>query len=945
MYCTEMKNEIVWVFWFVLALIIAEEHSKHKHPHLSNRCTAQGFKELVDIYSDPVCFIDGNVVQTDMDRVEVLSQQIPDKSVNISKSETVENESLEGSEKTLINSIQDDETTQEEDKVSVDPGVLKGVVSGNVGEETTEPKAPDVKSRSAHSTVKRPNIEQNLEPPTGSDVPEEKGKDKEKDKDKPPDEPEAPKADDMPSFDEWKRLRLAEEEEERKHLKQQGSPSASPTNGQNGHTKAKPNANRVNYASASCGAKVVGVNSEAQNVGSILSENKDKYVIQPCKAKKWISIELCEPIQVSTIELGNLEFFSSQPESFLIYISDRLSAKDWVSLGTFHARDVRQIQSFPVTDETYAKYIKIEMVSHYGQEHYCPLTVVRVFGTTVHEEDVDEVHEVVENFPVDEETVDTKDSEGSLLKLAIDTAQSMLQDVIGKKEEPAESGEQTEEVKLKNDTNDTKPCPPDVQVASTNNSTKGEPSIFPETPTSTSKPVETPGTIIPPIVRLVEAPHTSLQKHLKSCSFCEDRPPNTCHMDRRTTCGYYVWMVYQYPMCCLEYFLHPGPQNALDLHDTPIIQSPSIIEEKSKTTMAVDLKPSSVVVESTQIESKVKETETGERTDRKTEELKRAPTKAKDASPTQTKHTITPHNGKVEIPKKKLPATEIKPTKTQEPQQATQQVKLESSQKQVPVTQKKQTEKLKVPVTSQSEKEVKTTELPKETKTEEKVEPEPTEIVCDSETENANGQACHMGPNVVEIRPSTTEESTITEPTAIPKEPVKPVKKDPVQKDPVITDAEPQYAPESDSAEPWKETHTYATEGIPDLEDVDLPEQDIDEEVQIMKKPQVKETTLMKLRNRMKELELNLNLSSRYLEELSQRYKRQMEEMYTSLNHTIEKLSDTSKSAEDRDKRQQQEIKELKTTVEVLNGSLMNLTGQMEGLSQQVRDISVDLLM
>jgi len=38
----------------------------------------------------------------------------------------------------------------------------------------------------------------------------------------------------------------------------------------------------------------------------------------------------------------------------------------------------------------------------------------------------------------------------------------------------------------------------------------------------------------------------------------------------------------------------------------------------------------------------------------------------------------------------------------------------------------------------------------------------------------------------------------------------------------------------------------------------------------------------------------------RYLEELSQRYKRQMDDMYSSLNKTIAKLSNTAKSAEDR---------------------------------------------
>ena len=54
-----------------------------------------------------------------------------------------------------------------------------------------------------------------------------------------------------------------------------------------------PNANKkgskkVNYASATCGAKVRATNPEAQNPGFILTENKDQYIINPCKVKKWL---------------------------------------------------------------------------------------------------------------------------------------------------------------------------------------------------------------------------------------------------------------------------------------------------------------------------------------------------------------------------------------------------------------------------------------------------------------------------------------------------------------------------------------------------------------------------------------------------------------------------------------------------------------------------------
>jgi len=56
----------------------------------------------------------------------------------------------------------------------------------------------------------------------------------------------------------------------------------------------------------------------------------------------------------------------------------RYPTKEWKSLGTFHARDERSVQTFPVQDATmFGKYLRVDMMSHYGTEHFCPLTVLR----------------------------------------------------------------------------------------------------------------------------------------------------------------------------------------------------------------------------------------------------------------------------------------------------------------------------------------------------------------------------------------------------------------------------------------------------------------------------------------------------------------------------------------------------------------------------------------
>ena len=51
---------------------------------------------------------------------------------------------------------------------------------------------------------------------------------------------------------------------------------------------------------------------------------------------------------------------------------------------------------------------------------------------------------------------------------------------------------------------------------------------------------------------------------------------------------------------------------------------------------------------------------------------------------------------------------------------------------------------------------------------------------------------------------------------------------------------------------------------------------------------QLKESVFVRLSNRIKVLERNMSLSGQYLEELSRRYKRQVDDMQKSLNRTLQ---------------------------------------------------------
>src|SRR5205807_54359 len=55
-----------------------------------------------------------------------------------------------------------------------------------------------------------------------------------------------------------------------------------------------------NYASLDCAASILKANTEAQGASAILSENKDYYMLNKCAAEKFIIVELCEDILISS---------------------------------------------------------------------------------------------------------------------------------------------------------------------------------------------------------------------------------------------------------------------------------------------------------------------------------------------------------------------------------------------------------------------------------------------------------------------------------------------------------------------------------------------------------------------------------------------------------------------------------------------------------------------
>ncbi|XP_071562354.1 SUN domain-containing ossification factor isoform X2 [Temnothorax nylanderi] len=209
---------------------------------------------------------------------------------------------------------------------------------------------------------------------------------------------------DIPSFSEWAQKRLEEAEKKKTH------PNASvQTPGGPGRGVSGMKIRNKNYASPDCGAKIVAANPEASSAKNVLVSTRDEYMLNACTSRVWFVVELCEAIQAKKIELANFELFSSSPKDFSVYVSDRFPTKDWSPVGQFTAKDVKDVQSFALHPHFFGKFIKVELLSHYGSEHFCPVSLFRAYGTS----EFEVLETETENETSEEKNTDEDDDEDS----------------------------------------------------------------------------------------------------------------------------------------------------------------------------------------------------------------------------------------------------------------------------------------------------------------------------------------------------------------------------------------------------------------------------------------------------------------------------------------------------------------------------------------------------
>ena len=91
-------------------------------------------------------------------------------------------------------------------------------------------------------------------------------------------------------------------------------------------------------------------------------------------------------IKVTKVVISNFERYSSRIADFVVLSSQSYPTPKWTQLGEFTAEDEAGTQEFDMPKPHFAKFIKILVNSFHGNEFFCTLSEVKVYGTTIVED-------------------------------------------------------------------------------------------------------------------------------------------------------------------------------------------------------------------------------------------------------------------------------------------------------------------------------------------------------------------------------------------------------------------------------------------------------------------------------------------------------------------------------------------------------------------------------
>ncbi|AWP04472.1 putative SUN domain-containing ossification factor-like [Scophthalmus maximus] len=793
----------------------------------------------------------------------------------------------------------------------------------------------------------------------------------------------------IPTFDEWKRKMMEVENEK--------TQSTHTSNNGGTHTLKKAQKNFNNYASVECGAKILGSNPEAKSTSAILMENMDMYMLNPCSNKIWFIIELCEPIQLKQLDIANFELFSSTPKDFLVSVSDRYPTNKWLKLGTFHGRDERTVQSFPLDEHLYAKYVKVELVSHFGSEHFCPLSLIRVFGTSMVEE-YEQIADPTERPEDQDDDLDypsgyapgevklSKNLIGSAKDVILNMVNNIAVNVLGGGPEmqvnvSSEDVNVTDpsallEIPTQTTTTDLTSVPdseevdiiPDPEIPETRAPSSEIP--MSETPDTDTYQRELPPVLeqnLQPLEKDQEEPISSTIVLLDTEEEEESDEEKMDHHKRRDN-QYYCALLPSFSSSC---------SCAASLQENLIQQCSALLSKKRKCqTTDIKQKPPSItptwqqpLSPSAGPEPQLHHSEVHEKEHASEQEPATGGSSSEETQPPG--NTIESHKESTSEPPPLEPSqTSILPEPSATDSSAAKPTLIVETPQLPSEEMAKEQRPEKSPDVPAVEKHTEpSVSVGGSIHVKTSVSATVSDAAVEPTEEKPNVDVAQLESMTPVLIPDRTDQTQVLPPTtslhsehhpdppAVPKSGL--ASTGPLQPAPDgVTELEPPAGlavlPETKTEDLTEDVSTslVGSGQLPlpsspppppppsaSLSDIYAESPNIVEQNgNLVHGSGQKESVFMRLNNRIKALEMNMSLSGRYLEQLSQRYRKQMEEMQKAFNTTIIKLQNTSRIAEEQDLRQTESIQLLQGQLENVTQLVLNLSDRVSQLQDEVSD-------
>jgi Sad1 / UNC-like C-terminal len=156
----------------------------------------------------------------------------------------------------------------------------------------------------------------------------------------------------------------------------------------------------------------VRASADIKNPSHVIKKSRDEYLLTECDKQIWFVVELCETIKILRLETDNYELYSGGPKHLSISVADKYSSdrRDWLHLGNFtttgRKREVESFHNFSAG--VFARFVWVEVLAHYDEEHYCTMSSFRVYGISEYEYllEEDRDHQPRDSQAISLETVD-----------------------------------------------------------------------------------------------------------------------------------------------------------------------------------------------------------------------------------------------------------------------------------------------------------------------------------------------------------------------------------------------------------------------------------------------------------------------------------------------------------------------------------------------------------